>query len=99
MGRGRPRVAFRGLSVEDRRLCVLSAGKTLWESGGDTERWCVTQRDCMSVYYCEIVRDARGCVWLCDLVRCCVTECHCVKSCYTYRLCVTICEMREVTCR
>lgn len=64
MGSGRPRVAGRRLSGEDSRG-VLSAGETLWVSGGDTERWWATPRDCMSVYYCENVSDVRGCVWLC----------------------------------
>lgn len=63
MGGGRPRVAGRRLSGEGSRG-VLSAGETLRVSVGDTQRWWATPRDCMTVYYCENVRDVRGCVWL-----------------------------------
>lgn len=38
VGRGRPRVAGRGLSEEDRELSVLTAGEILWVSVGDNQR-------------------------------------------------------------
>ena len=65
-GHGRPRVAIMGQSREARGLSVGAsrrvprAGETQWVPLGDTGEWRVTPRDCVRVYYREIVHDARG---------------------------------------
>lgn len=69
---------------------VPRAGETPWLPLGDTGEWRVTPTGCVSAYYREIARDARG--W-CVAVRFCdhQTQGVTVKPCVTRRGCVRLC--------